>query len=228
MDGLFGKLVSCTMKLRRGRTVRLTSMSSSESEVQESSPSTPSSSSAADQDATISPPPPPPQPLGPTGFPHFNRLPAELQIMIWQATFPGPRDVELAYVFDRRFFAIFDYIMYASILSPVTLQVCHQSRITALRTYTMFFCDQRGIYIDPTIDTLVLSSRSLYYLGRTASVRQASREERSRLKNVAFNIRWRDELSEKEGLLRCIFERFSGLETLVIHRCFELVPSTLR
>jgi hypothetical protein len=60
-------------------------------------------------------------------FTTFLKLPTEIRLKIWKATFPGPRVVEI--------FAPGDDTIRANLPPPIALSTCRESRTEALKTY---------------------------------------------------------------------------------------------
>ncbi|KAF2165905.1 hypothetical protein M409DRAFT_23637 [Zasmidium cellare ATCC 36951] len=89
---------------------------------------------------------------------NFHDLPAELRILIWQYSHPGPRDIVVSW----------DGIDFASNLSPPTVaHVCHESREEALKHFSLIFGrpDRPGyILFDNSMDTLFVTDEVDYQL----------------------------------------------------------------
>jgi hypothetical protein len=102
-------------------------------------------------------------------FPQFSLLPIEVRLLIWEATFPGPRVHELHPCSKVRS----GRLMFRSNASsvPVVLQICRESRYIALQHYQLMDFDPsfpakpvRKFYFNPRADTLFLNTLTALYM----------------------------------------------------------------
>lgn len=153
-----------------------------------------------------------------TDFKLFRSLPPELQMMIWRRSFE-PREVKV----------IFPRSGGIPTPNPITLQICHQSRLIALENYSNYFRELNVMYFNPSIDTFDLSNGKAYE--QLHAIKKGSREAtRCRVKKLAIRLdaRYLRRRAHPFGALifprkypqsivRKIAEMYSGLETLTIH-----------
>lgn len=87
----------------------------------------------------------------------FTGLPAELRILIWQYSFPGPRNMVLSWN---------DGCFSSNLTPPSVAHICHESREEALKHYNLFSAPHplAHILFDNEVDTLFVTDDAVHRL----------------------------------------------------------------
>lgn len=132
-----------------------------------------------------------------TSFPQFSRFPIELRRCVWSYLLPPPVIQEPRIDLDPY---SGERVLFAGAAHPVLLRVCRESRVFALKHYTLAFTRS---YVDFAIDTIYFYYNTFdwYQTDFELLERKTKPSDRAEICHMAIDCQmWNDTASSADGV----------------------------
>lgn len=132
-----------------------------------------------------------------TSFPQFSRFPIELRRCVWSYLLPPPVIQEPRIDLDPY---SGERVLFAGAAHPVLLRVCRESRVFALKHYTLAFTRS---YVDFAIDTIYFYYNTFdwYQTDFELLERRTKPSDRAKICHMAIDCQmWNDTASSPDGV----------------------------